>query len=94
VGWLYKRLPMSAGILRSMLEPLIVELPEMRRFVAEVPQAGRLLRPMCQMVGMRPPAWLALPKRVRVRGARGHPSPCNLSCAGSAKGPSGINCFA
>ncbi len=35
--------------------------------MAEAPQAGRVLRPFCRMLGLRPPAWLALPKRVRER---------------------------
>ena len=35
----------------------------MKAFVAEVPQAGRMLRPICKMAGLKPPDWLALPKR-------------------------------
>ena len=65
VGWMYKMLPLSAGTLRSHLEPLIVEHPEMKAFVAGCPQVGRVLRPLCTMVGTRPPAWLALAKRKR-----------------------------
>ena len=48
-----------------MLGPLLTEHPEMRAFVAEAPQAGRMLRPICEMVGLKPPEWLMLPKRVR-----------------------------
>ena len=58
-------LPSSAGTLGSMLGPLLTEHPEMRAFVAEAPQAGRLLRPICTMVGLKPPEYLQLPKRVR-----------------------------
>ena len=64
-AWLYRMLPSSAGTLGSMLGPLLTEHPEMRAFVAEAPQAGRLLRPICTMVGLKPPEYLQLPKRVR-----------------------------
>jgi hypothetical protein len=66
-AWLYKILPVSAGTLASMLGPLLSSHPEMKAFVAEVPQAGRMLRPICTMVGLKPPEWLALPQRKRVR---------------------------
>ncbi len=62
-AWLQKILPLSAGTLASMLGPLVHEHPEMKAFVAEVPRAGRLLRPICSMVGLRVPEWLALPRR-------------------------------
>ncbi len=67
VAWLHKMLPLSAGTLGSMLGPVIHELAEMRAFVAEVPQAGRMLRPICEMAGIKPTEWQALPKRVRKR---------------------------
>ncbi len=72
VAWLYKLAPMSAGTLASMLGPLVSEHAEMKAFLAEVPQAGRLLRPICSMVGVKPPDWLALPKRAC---AVAHPPP-------------------
>ncbi len=70
---LYKMLPLSAGTLASRLGPLLVEHPEMKAFVAEVPRVGRLLRPICRMVGMEVPEYLALPKRKKVTSPR--PSP-------------------
>jgi hypothetical protein len=66
-AWMHKILPMSAGTLLGGVESLLLERAEMKAFVAEVPQAGRMLRPICTMVGMKPPEWLALPKRRRVR---------------------------
>jgi hypothetical protein len=48
------------------------EHPEMQAFAAEVPRVGRLLRPICSMVGMQVPEYLALPKRKRVRGLTPH----------------------
>jgi hypothetical protein len=68
-GWLRRMLPLSAGTLASLLGPLVREHPEMKEFVAGCPQVGRVLRPMCGMVAIRPPEWLALPKRARARRA-------------------------
>ena len=63
--WLQGMLPISAGTIASGLSSLIDNHPEMKAFVAEVPQAGRMLRPICEMAGLKPPEWLMLPKRVR-----------------------------
>src|SRR6185437_4935261 len=49
------------------------EEPEMAEFYAAAPQLGRILRPLAHMIGAPLPAWLQLPKRVRVR--RNYPSP-------------------
>jgi hypothetical protein len=40
----------------------------MQEFHAACPQVGRILRPMCRMAGLKPPEWLALPRRGRVSG--------------------------
>ena len=64
-AWLHRMLPLSAGSLASYLGPLLREHPEMQRFVAECPQVGRTLRPWCRMAGVKPPDYLALPKRAR-----------------------------
>lgn len=50
----------SAGMLH-----MLVHDEETQRFVAEVPRAGRLLRPLCQALGVRPPPCLTLPPRPR-----------------------------
>ena len=63
--WMQGMLPISAGTIASGLSSLIDNHPEMKAFVAEVPQAGRMLRPICEMAGLRLPEWLVLPKRVR-----------------------------
>src|SRR5262249_53376296 len=65
--WLQRMLPWSAATLAAGTESLLWNYPEMKAFVADCPQAGRILRPMCTMAGLKPPEWLALPKRVRVR---------------------------
>ncbi len=69
-AWLYKVLPISAGTFLAAMDQLIRDHPEMQKFVAAAPQVGRMLRPMCQMVGLKPPEWLALPRRRREPGLR------------------------
>ncbi len=66
-AWLPRMLPLSGGTLLGGVESLLLNFPEMQAFVTEVPQVGRLLRPICTMAGMKPPEWLALPKHKRVR---------------------------
>ena len=65
-AWMHRMLPESAGTLGgyvgSLLDP---NYAEMKAFVVAVPQAGRLLRPICAMAGVKAPDWLALPKRRR-----------------------------
>jgi len=39
--------------------------PDIRALAEAAPQAGRLLRPLCRMFGIAPPAWLRLPDRPR-----------------------------
>jgi len=41
--------------------------PETRALVAAAPQAGRVLRPLCRMLGLTPPDYLRLPPRARPR---------------------------
>ena len=74
VGWMYKMLPLSAGTLISTVGSLVENHPQMKVFVAECPQVGRVLRPLLRMAGMTAPEWLALPRRRR-DGAVAHPSP-------------------
>ena len=66
-AWLPRMLPLSGGALLGGVESLLLNFPEMKEFAAACPQVGRMLRPVCKMAGMRPPEWLALPKRKRVR---------------------------
>jgi hypothetical protein len=44
---------------------LMLDDPEMLALCAAAPQAGRLLRPLCRMFGLQPPAQLRLPPRPR-----------------------------
>ena len=65
-AWLHRFLPESTPPAAGMMYPLF-EDAELLAFHAAAPQVGRILRPYCWIVGVRPPEWLALPKRVRVR---------------------------
>jgi hypothetical protein len=70
-AWANLRIPAAApstGQLRAILQQ-----PDTREFVAAAPQAGRLLRPLCRALGVRPPPWLALPPRPRTPSPRRPP---------------------
>jgi len=43
----------------------LLEDPETETLVAGAPQLGRVLRPLCRMLHVKPPAWLRLPRRPR-----------------------------
>ncbi len=60
-AWLIRLVPEAAAG-ASQLQYLLAE-PEMAAFLAAAPQAGRILRPLCHMLGLRPPAVLTLPRR-------------------------------
>jgi hypothetical protein len=63
VAWLLRLVPETAAG-ASQLQHLLAG-PEMAALVAAAPQTGRVLRPLCRMLGVRPPAFLALPPPVR-----------------------------
>jgi hypothetical protein len=50
----------------------MVEDPELEALVADAPQLGRVLRPLCRMLAVKLPPWLRLPRRPR-RPAEKHP---------------------
>jgi hypothetical protein len=51
-AWLVNILP-EATIYRAQLRDLLAE-PTIVTFLAEVPQAGKLLRPLCRLLGVQP----------------------------------------
>jgi hypothetical protein len=63
-AWVNHRIPECAPP-TGLLKQLLHAEPELRRFVADAPSAGRLLRPLCQALGLRQPDWLRLPPRPR-----------------------------
>jgi hypothetical protein len=42
-----------------------LEVPETAEMVGDAPEFGSVLRPMCQMLAVKPPVWLRLPRRAR-----------------------------
>ncbi len=58
-AWLMRLVPEAAGA-ASQLQHLLTD-PEMAALIAAAPQAGRILRPLCRMLGIDPPAALRLP---------------------------------
>ena len=64
-GWLRKWLPAGTAQLGDLLRD-----PEMEALVARAPQAGRALRPLCRMFGLRRPSYLRRPRRPREPRAR------------------------
>ena len=63
-GWINGRIPAAAPC-AGAIEYLLNNTPQMQEFVQAVPQAGRMLRPLCRMLAITPPAYLCLPERPR-----------------------------
>ncbi len=82
-GWLLRLEREAAAAAGSQLRHLLAD-PEMADILAAAPQAGRLLRPLCRMLGVQPPPALApAPRRSRPRTAPNH------AAAAPAAPPSG-----
>ena len=71
-AWLLALVPQASGY-GSQLQHLLAE-PEFAALVDAAPQMRRLLRPLCRMLAVRPPAVLALPPRPAQPGASARPS--------------------
>ncbi|MCC6719456.1 MAG: hypothetical protein IT555_16360 [Acetobacteraceae bacterium] len=61
-AWLVVPLRHHGAAYACQLEVLLAD-PEFPAFIAAAPQAGRILRPLCRMLGLTPPAPLRLPPR-------------------------------
>jgi hypothetical protein len=72
-AWMCRLFPESAVWPATALG-LLLEQPEVADLVAAAPQAVRILRPLCHMLGIRPPPALALPPRPCVRTTPPEPS--------------------
>jgi len=53
-GWLLRELGWEIAVYRSQLEDLLAE-PDMRAALVAMPGAGRVLRPLCRMLGVDVP---------------------------------------
>jgi len=81
-AWRHRRTPQGHAWLIRLHQPLaqyapriqlLVDDPEIAALCAAAPQAGRLLRPLCRMFAVAPPAYIArpaAPARVRPRQPR------------------------
>ncbi len=63
-AWVNHRIPEAAPP-AGFLSHILHNETEARQFVQDAPQAGRLLRPLCQALGVKQPDWLTLPPRPR-----------------------------
>jgi hypothetical protein len=61
-GWLIHSVSWLLTIRRYELEEMLDD-PEAAAFVADAPQAGSVLRPMCRMLAVKQPPWLRRPRR-------------------------------
>jgi hypothetical protein len=89
--WLVKLIQETAGF-GVMLGDLLRTEPEIEALVQTAPQAGRVLRPLCAMLGLVPPEWLRLPprpRRARKPRAASSPSPARRAL-GPRDGPSAV----
>ena len=66
-GWLRRLMPELQTSAVGTLHVMLHEEQELAVLMAAAPQAGRTLRPLCQMLGVRPPEYLRLARRKRVR---------------------------
>jgi len=63
-GWVIYAVSYFVWIRHYELEEMLEE-PETEALVAGAPQLGRVLRPLCRMLAIKPPAWLRLPRQPR-----------------------------
>ncbi|MBV9813595.1 MAG: hypothetical protein JO326_12660 [Acetobacteraceae bacterium] len=85
-GWLRERLRACAGLAHRIgdhqdfnnfhlgFEALLQDAELQRLYDLAPDRMGRLLRPLCPMLAVKPPAWLRLPRRQRT--ARMEPRRC------------------
>jgi hypothetical protein len=64
-NWFRKLFPITSELLAGNLWSFVEGEAEIRALAAATPEAGRILRPMYHMVGLKAPAWLRLPRRPR-----------------------------
>jgi len=63
--WFRRLFPETAGPFSGTLHEMLHGVPQMAELAAATPQLGRLVRPMCSMLGLKPPPYLQLPRRPR-----------------------------
>ena len=74
-AWLAARTDHHVRAHASQLQHLLAR-PDMADFLTAVPQAARILRPLCHMLGIEPPAQIRpSPRSIRIRPKRIRPRP-------------------
>jgi hypothetical protein len=71
-AWLVARVGYTAAVFGSQLQHALSD-PELAAFLAAAPQANRLLRPLCRMLGIEPP--IPLPRTPRPARPKPPPKP-------------------
>ena len=74
LGWVIYAVSYFVWLRHYELEEML-EDPEMAALVAEAPELGRVLRPMCRMLAVKPPTWLRLKRAPRPVVERFPPAP-------------------
>ena len=72
LGWVIHAVSYFVLMRHYELQELL-EDPETEALVARAPELGRILRPLCRMLNVKPLPWLALPRRPRPRRVVTHP---------------------
>jgi hypothetical protein len=67
-GWLVTWTPEADPRAFDQMEWMLAQL-DMQELIAAAPQMGRVLRPLCRMLGVSLPAALRPPRRARARRA-------------------------
>ncbi|WP_154653523.1 hypothetical protein [Acidiphilium multivorum] len=72
-GWLARLIPGTASVAAPFRA--LLDTPDMAALIAATPEAGRILRPLCHTLGIRPPAPLRRPRQPRLAPPPEAPSP-------------------
>jgi hypothetical protein len=81
-GWLVRLVPQAAAS-AAQLQHLLAD-PEFAALAAAAPQAGRILRPLCRMLGIRPPPGPLTPPPLTRRPRPRAPAPPRRAAPGPA----------
>ena len=74
LGWVIHAVSWFVWNRHYELEDML-EDPQTAPLVEAAPELGRVLRPLCRMLAVKPPAWLRLPRRERPRVEKFPPAP-------------------
>jgi hypothetical protein len=88
VGWVVQVI--SGALIWGYELEKMVDDPELAAIVADAPQIGGVLRPLCRMLAVKPPAWLRLPRRRALRPPRPRPTVLRLGAGELWRGPDSL----